>query len=197
MRTVNPIKHEEKRQAILDAAINRFSKKGFQGTSVSAICSEADISAGQLYHYFENKEAILGAIAELALAQMTDHFEQVMSSADPMAALKTHVGRIRGLGTNAPHRLVLDLFSEAARNKSLAKILHRHSQGMKALVANVVRHGQHNGQFDPALNPEMAASTLIGIFDGAKIMPVRDPELEQQRAIDMLETLVERFIRCG
>lgn len=194
MRTFDPLKHEQKRQAILDAAIKRFTESGFQGTSISGICAEAKISAGHLYHYFENKEAILGAIAEIALEQAADHFSRMITGAEPMTALKSYLERIRGFGTDGSHRLVLDLFSEANRNDALAAVLQRHSQGMKNLLAEVLRQGQALGQVDPSLDADTAASILIGVFDGAKIMPVRDPELDRRRSIEMLQVLIERFI---
>lgn len=63
MRTVDPVRHEERRRKILEAAKRCFARDGLWGASVSGICAEVGISPGHLYHYFKGKEAILSAIA--------------------------------------------------------------------------------------------------------------------------------------
>src|SRR5260221_11274361 len=69
MRKVDPVKHEKKRQDILEAAGRCFVRDGFRGASTSDICAEAKISPGHLYHYFASKEAIMAAMAEANLDQ--------------------------------------------------------------------------------------------------------------------------------
>src|ERR1700736_5705760 len=86
MRKIDPVKHEEKRQEILEAAGRCFARKGFQGATISDICSEAKISPGHLYHYFASKEAIVSAMAEARITQVGARFEHVMESSDPIGA---------------------------------------------------------------------------------------------------------------
>ncbi len=48
-----------RRHQILSAAARCFRERGFHGASVSQISKAAGMSAGHMYHYFENKEAII------------------------------------------------------------------------------------------------------------------------------------------
>jgi TetR/AcrR family fatty acid metabolism transcriptional regulator len=50
---------------ILEAALDLFGRKGFEATTVSAICEAAGVSDATLYEYFESKEQVLFSIAEL------------------------------------------------------------------------------------------------------------------------------------
>ena len=50
---------------ILEAALDLFGRKGFEATTVSAICEAAGVSEATLYEYFESKEQVLFSIAEL------------------------------------------------------------------------------------------------------------------------------------
>ena len=50
---------EDKRTAILDATLRLISKNGFHGTSMSKIASEAGVSAGIIYHYFDGKDDLI------------------------------------------------------------------------------------------------------------------------------------------
>ncbi|HNF78311.1 MAG TPA: helix-turn-helix domain-containing protein, partial [Thauera aminoaromatica] len=51
-----------RRQQILAAAAQCFREHGFHGASIARISKIAGMSAGHIYHYFENKEAIIAAI---------------------------------------------------------------------------------------------------------------------------------------
>jgi len=43
-----------KRQQIIQAAIEVFSKNGFQNSSISAIAKRANVAEGTIYQYFKN-----------------------------------------------------------------------------------------------------------------------------------------------
>src|SRR5437868_14307806 len=55
---------EDRREQIIDAAMRVFSQKGFTRATNKSIAREAGITPGLIYHYFENKEALLKAIIE-------------------------------------------------------------------------------------------------------------------------------------
>lgn len=62
-----------KRKLILDASLLVFANKGYHSASIANIASEAGISKGLIYNYFDSKEAIL---EETLLAGMEFMFEQ-------------------------------------------------------------------------------------------------------------------------
>src|SRR5437762_14020379 len=53
----------DRRSQILEAALVCFAKHGFHQTSMHDISAEAGISVGLIYRYFENKEAVISAMA--------------------------------------------------------------------------------------------------------------------------------------
>ena len=53
---------EDKRQAILDAALGLFADQGFHGTSVPQIAKKAGVAAGTIYRYFDGKDAMVNAL---------------------------------------------------------------------------------------------------------------------------------------
>lgn len=60
----DPAGFEAKRREILAAATRVFAQKGFAGTRVGDIAKEAGIAYGLIYHYFDNKDAILHSLFE-------------------------------------------------------------------------------------------------------------------------------------
>jgi AcrR family transcriptional regulator len=58
-------KGEQTRQAILEAAIERFGREGYRSTSVADIARDASVGGTVAYAYFPNKEALfLAALDE-------------------------------------------------------------------------------------------------------------------------------------
>lgn len=49
----------DKRKAIIDAAITVFAEKGYNNTVVAEVAAVANVAAGTVYLYFENKEDLL------------------------------------------------------------------------------------------------------------------------------------------
>lgn len=53
---------QERKQQILDAALEIFATNGYYKASISQIAKEACISKGLLYNYFQNKEQLLAEV---------------------------------------------------------------------------------------------------------------------------------------
>jgi AcrR family transcriptional regulator len=55
-------KSEKSRGAILEAALDLFSRHGYRGTSIREIAERAGISTGNVYHHFADKETIFQTV---------------------------------------------------------------------------------------------------------------------------------------
>jgi AcrR family transcriptional regulator len=64
LRTRDP---ERSRESILEAATLEFVAHGFSGARTAVIAKRAGVPQGLLYHYFENKEGLFGAVMNAAL----------------------------------------------------------------------------------------------------------------------------------
>jgi AcrR family transcriptional regulator len=92
-------KGERTRQAILEAAIERFGRDGYRATSVADIARDAGVSGTSAYAYFADKEALfLAALDEDAAAVIHEGLSSVFESADrpdwQQALLYTLVGAV-------------------------------------------------------------------------------------------------------
>ena len=65
------------RREILTVALNLFSRKGFEKTTMAQIAEQAEFAVGTLYKFFEDKETLYRA---LILDTMRD-FERELSAA--------------------------------------------------------------------------------------------------------------------
>jgi AcrR family transcriptional regulator len=61
---------EDKKECILQAALELFAEKGFHGTAVPEIAERAGVAAGTIYRYFASKEAMVNAVYQRHKAQL-------------------------------------------------------------------------------------------------------------------------------
>ena len=83
MNRLNIQRQADRRDEILSAAQRCFVRSGFHQTSMQEICTEAGMSAGNLYRYFPSKETIIAGIAERDRAAV----HQAFARADPSQRL--------------------------------------------------------------------------------------------------------------
>lgn len=74
----------EKREAILQAALELIARNGLQHTPMSLISRHSGASAGVIYHYFESKEELLKSLYARVKADMG---QALLAADDPHQAL--------------------------------------------------------------------------------------------------------------
>jgi AcrR family transcriptional regulator len=113
-------KKELKRKAILKAAADVFSQKGYIETSIKDITNEASISVGSFYSYFNNKEEILIQIFD-EISNMS-----MKAASESSKAIKDNV--IEQFTSSMTNAICI-----YAKNKEFAKILFVKSMGINEL----------------------------------------------------------------
>ena len=198
MRTLDPVKHDVKRQEILAAAARCIARDGFRGASTADICAEAGISPGHLYHYFPSQEAILTDLTAAGLDEIAARFAAMMQGEDAIGALIAEIGRHKGTRKDpqqrARSRMVLEMLAEAGRNPAIAKIVSKNSAVLHGLLVDFVQSGQLRGQIDPGLDADVAAGMLLSVMDGMRTLSIRNPDADITGSLDMLQTLIARFL---
>ena len=109
---------------ILDAAVVCFAKRGFHQASMHDISAEAGISVGLIYRYFQNKEAVIAAMADRHKQEIQEILERARQAPNLRESLETlftaHCGETEPQVTAA---FVVDLFAEASRNTHVAELV--------------------------------------------------------------------------
>src|SRR3954463_13102309 len=120
-RTDTPL---DRRDQILEAALASFAKRGFHQTSMHDISAEAGISVGLIYRYFENKEAVIAAMAD----QHKQHIRQLLEEAQQLPTLLESLellftAHCHEHSARVQSAFVVDLYSEASRNPQMADLV--------------------------------------------------------------------------
>ncbi|MGJ4928225.1 TetR/AcrR family transcriptional regulator [Bradyrhizobium sp. HKCCYLS2038] len=194
MRKVDPVRHEQKRREILQAALACFVRDGFHGASTTDICAEAGISPGHLYHYFPSKETMIQALVEQNLSHAASRLQVILAAPDVIEAL---VQEFESTSIHQPQAQVLtaEALAEACRNPDFAAIVHAHARAMRALLVDFIVKAQRRGEVDTGLDPEATANILFAVVDGARALPIRNPAVDIQQSSQHLRLMLRRFLK--
>jgi len=72
-----------KREAIIEAAIELFSAKGLNKTKIADIVKQANIAQGTFYLYFSSKLSVMPAIAEVMALKIRDEMDEQVDRHEP------------------------------------------------------------------------------------------------------------------
>src|ERR1700759_3565464 len=72
--TVNRLSAEERREAVLDAAVHEFAQAGYHATSTTSIAKRAGISQPYIYALFPNKRDLFIAVYQRATNEIRREF---------------------------------------------------------------------------------------------------------------------------
>ncbi|CAI07210.1 transcriptional regulator, TetR family [Aromatoleum aromaticum EbN1] len=185
----DPPRAEVRRAQILAAAGDCFRSKGFHGASIAQISRIAGMSPGHIYHYFENKEAIIAAIVAQDLEHVLAMTASLRVACNMKEAMVEHVadGVERSLEPRAAG-LNLEILAEAARNPHVADIVRsadRVCRGSLALTLRDLRRA--GGHDDDEATIAGMIEVLAAMFEGLASRSIRNPELDRSVVVRLFE----------
>ena len=83
----------EKRELILEAALDVFSAHGFRGATIDQIADAAGMSKPNLLYYFKSKEDIHTTLIERLLETWLAPLHEIDDIGDPMTELRAYIRR--------------------------------------------------------------------------------------------------------
>ena len=83
----------EKRETILEAALDIFSAHGFRGATIDQIASAAGMSKPNLLYYFRRKDEIYTVLIQRLLDTWLAPLRELDDIGDPLAELRSYIRR--------------------------------------------------------------------------------------------------------
>lgn len=187
---------EAQRARILDAAQQCFIEHGFHGASMANIADTAEMSAGLIYRYFENKSAIILAIVEEQLVllrkeiSLNDQPELPQLMADNYGRSCSKDQR----GMNSV--LLLEISAEATRDPQIAAALDGYDAALRqALCEWFVRSKTEGGHGLSGAMARRRALMLQCLFEGLKLRETREPNLDRALLLEALQEVVPLILK--
>ena len=142
---------DKTREMIISRALNLFKHYGYSKTNISDIAMECEMSAGNLYRYFKNKQAIGCAVVKgyfeeqdaLTAAMRADR------SRSAEARLRDHVTAAVTHTVDHLHKFpkVVELAEMICDTEEGQALIGGHVQSCLANLSGVIREGVEAGEF--------------------------------------------------
>jgi AcrR family transcriptional regulator len=163
---------KDKGALIIEAAARVFASRGYNGTLMADIATEAGIGKGTIYEYFDSKEDLFFAV-----------FEWFVRATETEAKVSIHA-----LGGSASERLealsdslmkswlqmldmfslVMEFWSASASSQLRERFKRAFREGysdFRQIVSALIRDGMQRGEFRPEVDAESVAAALVGTWD--------------------------------
>jgi AcrR family transcriptional regulator len=154
---------EEKRQSIVNAAIDEFLEYGFEASSINRIVANSGISKGSFYQYFEDKMDVFRYLMDLLANEKTEFFKDRHPPSTNLDTfgyfhwmIKTGMefSSIRPRMVQAISRVLL--VEGMYYGKDFAEY---HKMTVDSLSA-MIRQAMKNGEVDPSVDVELAVMVM-------------------------------------
>ena len=185
-----------RRQQILAAAAQCFREHGFHGASIAQISKMAGMSAGHIYHYFENKEAIIAAIVAQDLETLLTLTAELRAACNMRAALIERAAEgVADQLDPVNAALKLEIVVEAARNPHVAQIVREADETCRRELMVTIRAIRSAAGHDdtPAAIGDMV-EVLASLFEGLLLRTIRNPELDRQRVAQRIQLAINDLL---
>lgn len=178
MSSLRERQKEERREAILDAAVTLFDQLGYSATTVEQIAARAGVSAPTVFNYFGSKQDILYALAvradTLALNEALEELPAMDSMVDAMCHLNSMIVK-RELEA-LPVTVWREICSPYGNvSEGYQAVNQRLMQGVAQQLRQAQQRGRISSQYDPLFIAEFLNDYCTLMF--AKLVHEDSPDL--------------------
>jgi AcrR family transcriptional regulator len=174
-----------RRDAILDAALDEFSARGFAATRLDDVAKRADVAKGTIYLHFKDKESLFQELIRSKMAPIVGTLEATFAADLPLRmviekAIDVFVREVYGSHRKHLIRLII---SEGPRFPALAEfyyreVLSRILKSMRGLLRRALERGELADdtliRFPQLIGaPGIIAIIWNGLFDRFEPLDVR------------------------
>jgi TetR/AcrR family transcriptional regulator, repressor for uid operon len=166
----------DRRSQILDAAFVCFAKRGFHQASMHDISAEAGISVGLIYRYFQNKEAVIAAMAERHKREIHEVLERARQAPSLLESLE--ILFTAHCCEDEPRLLsafVVDLYAEASRNPAIADLVRDVLETAMGGVTDLIGRAPEVQNAGHGLRPREIAELIFAVARGMLMRDVLQP----------------------
>jgi AcrR family transcriptional regulator len=172
------------RERIIAAAWDAISENGFTKSSTADIARRASISVAQIYYYFPRKVDILYAVLE-----SRDRRADALAGEAPTEPQDVPAALLRIAAANEQIPSIVSLYTILAAESTIQD--HPARPHFRQRYRRLRREFQHafarmqsEGLLAAGVTPELAAQTVIAVWDGLQIQWLVEPGV-----VDVVDTL--------
>lgn len=188
---------EEKRELILNAAIEVFAQYGFHSAKMAKIAEIAGVGAGSLYLYFKNKNHIIQEILNDFWKEQTEMLENCIAdnAIEAVRKLDDVIDIIIDKGSQKEHlaKIIIQETGFLTTEKSFFDD-NVHFKRFSALITSFMEKGKEKGIFKKSVDVPIVISFMTGGLRELLGKWADDPELF---SLESIKRTIKIFSRSG
>ncbi|OHD67416.1 MAG: hypothetical protein A2W19_03030 [Spirochaetes bacterium RBG_16_49_21] len=159
-------KKENRREQIIKAAEEVFSKKDFQNSTISDVAKQAGISDATIYEYFTSKEDLLFSIPgeniENAKNILNDHLHYIKGAGNKLRGIIYHM--LSYYQDNAEFAAI-SLMILRTNRKFMETEVYNNLREYYQIIIKTIEEGMESGEFKNDINPHFVRSAILGTIE--------------------------------
>lgn len=158
----------------LDVALELFWQRGYDGTSVQALCRAMDLQPGSVYAAFGSKrDLFVAALRRYTETVSAEAVDQINGATSGLQGLRDYFGHLVDAmvdGKRARGCLITNSLVEfAVRDPELAGLFQLHLARLQTSFAAALARARADGELRPVAGPE-SAGMLVAVVQGMNVM---------------------------
>jgi AcrR family transcriptional regulator len=174
----------ERRDAILSAALDEFSTRGFEAARLDDVARRAGVAKGTIYLYFRDKESLFQELIRAMLTPLVGTIEALGEAELPLPALADRIVElfVREVYETRRKDVIRLMISEGRRFPKLAEFYYREVlERIISAVRSLLRRAAARGEVPEGLAefpqiiaaPGLVAIIWSGLFERFEPLDVR------------------------
>jgi AcrR family transcriptional regulator len=173
-----------RREAILDAALDEFSLRGFEVARLDDVAKRAGVAKGTIYLYFRDKESLFQELVRTMLTPLIGTIEALGAAEVPLSLLSDQIVElfVREVYETRRKDVIRLMITEGRRFPKLAEfyyreVLSRIIAAVRALLRRAAARGEVPGELAEfpqiIVAPGLVAIIWSGLFEQYEPLNVR------------------------
>ncbi len=151
---------EERRNEIIETAMELFNAKGYEHTAVSDIVKKIGVAQGTFYYHFKSKEEIAEAVIDRYLAEQIVIANKIVTDPDLHAIDKLLSLMHEQLTSMASYRGIKEYVNKESNALLHQKLLIKKITSYVPFLTSIVEQGIKEGVFQVS-NPQVVSEFLL------------------------------------
>ena len=192
------VEHLRKPQ-IISAAAEVLYERGLFDTRIGDIAERAGTSAPTILYYFESKDRLLEEAVDQTDRDFYERLKDGQARQEGAADKLVHLIEETSLGPDgfSDWTLWMEIWVRARRDATVRESYFQLDRRQRKLIADIVREGQKEGDFDPGADADEFALALSGLMDGLGVqVTLGQPDVTPERMVDRCLALASSELGC-